>query len=132
MSKFTKMEIPVFLPFGQNTPADMIILVNNSLKKIQVKTTKSIKNGTMQFELCRTNGFTFEKYPYDKNDTDYFFLYCIQNDKSYFISIDEVNNRKSINLRLEDTKSNQKKGIKMAEHYDFDKMFNEYFFQKVA
>ena len=58
----------------------------------------------MEFELCRTNGFTLERYPYTKDDTDYFFLYCIENNKSYLISIEDVGKIKTLTLRIENLK----------------------------
>lgn len=114
----------MFIPFGQNTPVDLLILINNCFYKVQVKTTKKIKNGCMEFELCRTNGFTLKKYPYTREDTDYFFLYCMENNQSYLISIDDVNDIKTLNLRLDKPKNNQIKGIKFASQYELHKQIN--------
>ena len=124
LCEFTKRRIPVFIPFGQNTPVDLLIYVNDKFLKIQVKTTQKIQDGHMQFELCRTNGFTFEKYPYTDKDTDYFFLYCIENDSSYLIDIDEVKNIQTVTLRLNKPKNNQTKGIRLAENYILHKQLD--------
>lgn len=114
----------VFIPFGQNTPVDLLVFINNNFYKIQVKTTQKIRNGCMEFELCRTNGFTLEKYPYTKEDTDYFFLYCIENGESYLISINDVNNIKTLTLRLDKPKNNQTRRIKFASEYELHKQIN--------
>ena len=124
------MNLPIFIPFGQNTPVDMVVYINKSYIKVQVKTTQKIQNGKMEFELCRTNGFTLEKYPYTKNDTDYFFLYCIENNTSYLISIEDVGNIKTLTLRLDKPKNNQNKGVRFAKDYDLHKQLNSIF--KVA
>lgn len=78
----------------------------------------------MEFELCRTNGFTLERYPYTKEDTDYFFLYCIENSQSYLINIDDVDNIRTLTLRLDKPKNNQIKGIKFANEYELHKQIN--------
>lgn len=103
-----------------------MIFVKNNFYKIQVKTTQKIRNGCIEFELCRTNGFTLERYPYTKDDTDYFFLYCIENNTSYLISIDDVGDVKSLSLRLNKPKNNQIKGIKFASQYELHKQINKF------
>lgn len=115
--EFTKYGIPVFFPFGQNTPIDLIILINHEFKKVQVKTTEKIIDGKIEFELCRTNGFTFKKTPYSKDDTDYFFLHCLENNSSYIIPFEEVSEIKNVTLRVDKPKNNQSKGIRYAKDY---------------
>lgn len=121
LAEMTKRNIPVFTPFGQNTPVDLVIFIKGKFLKIQVKTTQKIKNGRMVFEISRTNGFTLERKPYSKEDTDYFFLYCIENENAYLVGIDEVLGQGMIVLRIESPKNNQMKGIKMAENYTWEK-----------
>ena len=59
VAEFSKKRIPVYIPFGQNTACDMMVIINNKIIRIQCKTTEKIKeNGTMQFDIARTNGFT--------------------------------------------------------------------------
>lgn len=125
IAEFTKKNIPVFLPFGQNTPVDLLIFINDQFKKIQVKTTKSIKNGTMEFEMCRTNGFTLKKTPYTSKDTDYFYLYCIENKESYLISQNEIGEIRTVTIRIDKPKNNQKKGVRYSSDYNFEKQINE-------
>ena len=112
------------MPFGQNTPVDILVYINNSFLKIQVKTTQKIHNGTMEFELCRTNGFTLERRPYTKDDTDYFFLYCIENNKSYLISVEDVGKIRTLTLRIDKPHNNQIKGIRFAKDYELHKQLD--------
>lgn len=52
ISKFVELGIPVYLPFGDNERADMIINVDNKLLKIQVKTSNTCDNdGIILFRI---------------------------------------------------------------------------------
>ena len=107
LAKLVEMGIPVYQQFGDNEPADYIILVNNKPIKIQVKTSTSFKNGKIQFELCsstmhRKNGvrhiytidevYAFLCYDFvNKN------IFLIRNDGSFY----------NINIRYDQPKNNQ-------------------------
>lgn len=120
LTEFVKKGISVFIPFGQNTPMDLISFVNGEFFKIQVKTTQKVKNGTMVFEMCRTNGFTLERTPYTADDTDFFFLYCIENNYMGLVNFNEVQGLGTLTLRVDKPKNNQIKGIRFADTYNFD------------
>lgn len=126
MSEFVKRGIDVFIPFGQNTPVDMMVIVNDKILKIQVKTTSKIKHGRMEFDLCRTNGFTGKATPYTKEEVDYIFLYCIENEYKGIISFEKVDGKKELSLRVERPKNNQVAGINNACDYDFEKWISSY------
>lgn len=120
ISEFVKRGIPVFTPFGQNSPVDMLVYINKKFIKIQVKTTEEIKRGKMIFDICRTNGFTGENKKYTEDEVDYFFLYCVENDFKGLISFEELNPRYTLCIRCDKTKNGQVKGINNAENYQFD------------
>lgn len=125
LSEFVKHDIPTFMPFGQNTPVDLIVYINNKFHKIQVKTSKKIVNGKISFDVCRTNGFTLERIPYKEDEVDYFFLYCIENNESYLIDYKQVNTKTEFTLRVEKTKNNQVKNINMAKDFIFEEKIKE-------
>lgn len=120
ISEFTKRKIPVLIPFGQNTPYDLVIQYKNRFYKVQCKTTeKVLGNSTMRFHTCRTNGFTGQRHKYCENEIDLFFLYCIENGYIGLLKIDDTTGDEFA-IRLAATKNNQTKGIHMATDYDLD------------
>ena len=121
ISEFVKMGVDVFIPFGQNTPVDILVLIDDEILKIQVKTTQKVKNGKMSFDLCRTNGFTGKSIPYSKNEVDYIFLYCIENDYKGIVPFSEVDGKVEFTVRVEKTKNNQVCGINYDHEYEFAK-----------
>ena len=120
MAEFVKRGIPVFTPFGQNSPVDMLVYINEKFVKIQVKTTEEIKKGKMIFDICRTNGFTGENKKYTKDEVDYFFLYCVENDFKGLISFEELSPRYTLCIRCDKAKNGQTKGINDIDTYQFD------------
>ena len=45
LSELIKLQISVYLPFGENSPCDLIADFNGKLNRIQVKTSKEVKDG---------------------------------------------------------------------------------------
>lgn len=45
------MQIPVYIPFGDNERADLIAEFNGKLQKIQVKTSEKCEDGKVTFSL---------------------------------------------------------------------------------
>ena len=121
IAEFVKRGIPIFTPFGQNSPVDLVAYINNHFIKIQVKTTENATNGVMKFNIDRTNGFTKKHIPYSKKEVDYFFLYCIENDYKGLISYEDLKSGTQFRLRYSKTKINQIKGVNFADEYRFDK-----------
>ncbi len=74
----------------------------------------------MEFDISRTNGFTGRRKTYEKNEVDYFFLYCVENDFRGLISYEDLNSRYSLRIRCEKTKNRQAKKINNIENYRFE------------
>ena len=70
----TANNITVLEPKGDNKPYDFVIELDGKFKKIQVKTSRAIKNGAPIFHIGKTTGYKKE-IPYTKEDVDYFFFY---------------------------------------------------------
>lgn len=128
---FTKRNIPILKPFSDNSRYDFVIDIFGKLLKIQCKTTMYLRNDNsyMKFQLCSTNGFTFERYKYTEEDIDFYFLYCIENDYCGLVPISESIGLTSITLRLSIAINNQINKVRFAKDYEFDLMINRLFLQ---
>lgn len=128
---FTKRNIPILKPFSDNSRYDFVIDIFGKLLKIQCKTTMHLRNDNsyMKFQLCSTNGFTFERYKYTEEDIDFYFLYCIENDYCGLVPISESIGLTSITLRLSIAINNQTNKVRFAKDYEFDLMINRLFLQ---
>lgn len=109
--KFTELGIPVYLPFGENERADMIIDLNGELLKIQVKTSTVYKDGGTKFTLCCSRGHKeIYKTIYTEDDIDYFVLYSIPTDEMYMIHVNDTPNTsifiRNINTNIKCTNIN--------------------------
>ena len=125
--EFLKNDIPVLQPIGDNLPYDFVVEINNHFYKIQAKATEKIKeDGVMEFHTNITNPYTHECKRYTSNDIDYFGLYCKENNFLGLIHVDELTG-KTLKIRIDPPKNNQKIGIKMIEDFTFSKKFNDYF-----
>lgn len=128
---FTRRNIPILKPFSDNSRYDFVVDIFGKLLKIQCKTITYLRNDNscMKFQLCSTNGFTFERYKYTEDDIDFYFLYCIENMYCGLISISEAIGLTSITLRLSSAKNNQSSKVRFAKDYNFDLMVNRLFLQ---
>ena len=77
LAKLVELQIPVYIQFGDNEPADYLILVNNRPYKVQVKTSRTFDGEITGFELTsstahRKKGY---KHKYSKEEVDLFMCY---------------------------------------------------------
>lgn len=113
LAKLVEMGIPVYQQFGDNEPADYIILVNNKPIKIQVKTSNSYDSDKVSFCLCsstihRKNG---KKHKYTTEEVDAFMCYDTINKNIFLVPNTDLY---QIVIRYNEPKSNQKLNI---NHY---------------
>lgn len=123
IAEFSKLNIPVLLPFGDNLPYDMVIELNGVFKRIQVKTTELIKDDKMIFRTNVTDPFNLTNRKYSNTEVDYFFLYCIENGYVGLLPYSEYTGRDT-HIRLTVPKNNQTKGIKMYYDYTLEKVLH--------
>jgi hypothetical protein len=79
--KFVELGIPVYIPFGDNEPADLIAEFNGKLNRIQVKTSQAkMDNGTVVFRIAKTGKKGDSNYTreYKSNEVDYFACYNLE------------------------------------------------------
>ena len=118
LSKFVELNIPVFLPFGDNEKYDLVAEFNGKLNKIQIKTCKKAEQGRMMFDLVsstthRKNGV---QYIYTKSDIDYFALYNLERDVVMLVKVEDAPKR-VITIRYKKTLNGQSKGLRWEENY---------------
>lgn len=124
VAEFLKNNINVLLPIGDNLPYDMLIEINGSFKKIQVKTTEHIKDGKMKFSTNKSNPYTKINKKYTVAEIDLFAFYCIENGYLGIMPVTDCTANDTI-LRINIPSNNQHTKVKMAENYEFNKMIKE-------
>ena len=116
-----KLGYNISIPYGDNCRYDLIVDINNVLLRIQVKFSSQINNESLFFTLKSSSNHTTNKhYSVYNGQIDGFLLYHSLTDKVYVVSIEEVDKQKSLTLRIQPTKNNQTKGIKIAKDYELN------------
>lgn len=85
LAKLVELQIPVYVQFGDNEPADYLILVEDKPYKVQVKTSTTFNGEITKFELTsstahRKKGY---KHKYSKDEVDLFMCYDYCTDKIF-------------------------------------------------
>lgn len=128
LSKFVEMQIPVYIPFGDNEKADLIADFNGKLQRIQVKTCEKAEDGKMIFSLVSSTEHRKQgtKHCYTSEEIDYFALYNIERDKLFLISITEENlPTTAVTIRYIKPKNNNQYKIFMENDYLFEKQITQ-------
>lgn len=119
--KFIELGIPVYMPFGDHSPVDMVVDIGNKLYKVQVKTTSVSRNGKTKFYLT-TNTYTKDKnkigkkvYKYTKEEIDFFVLCSIDRKKIYMVRVEKP--LTGISIRHEESISGQVVGVNYEKDY---------------
>lgn len=124
LAEFTKRNIQVSIPFGDNARYDLIAEFNGKLNKIQVKYTSQISenNSIVCHISSSTNHTTNKHYTVYANDVDYIAIYIEPWNESILIPISDCGKQKTFIIRKELGKNNQSKGIHLLSDYTFDKI----------
>lgn len=123
IAKFVEHGFPVYIPFGDNEKADIVVDINGKLCRIQVKTAVGCENGRIEFDLTSTtlrNKNTVRR-KYSVHEVDYFALYSMVRDEVYLLKVEE-NVKSSICIRFEEAGNKQKTGVKYECDYMFEKV----------
>lgn len=117
LAKLVEMEIPVYIQFGDNEPADYIIIVDGVPLKVQVKSSTRYDGEKTIFDLVsstvhRTNG---EKHKYSTQEVDIFMCYDI-NTKEIFL-VKNTGDMSGITIRYSLPKNGQKKGVNLSSDF---------------
>ena len=126
LAEFTKRQIQVAIPFGDNARYDLIAEFNGKLNKIQVKYCGQItENNSFLCPCASSTNHTTNKHlsTYD-NDVDYMAFYLVAIDKLLLVPIEQLEGKKTITFRLEPPRNGQRIGINLVEDYLLDKIVN--------
>jgi len=105
-----------FLPFTDTTCVDLIVGDDSmNLKRIQVKYRQKSKRGTIDVPL--ENVVNGKKIMIDRSKIDYYIVYCPDNDKIYYIKLNELPDLKIFCLRLDKSGQNRQ-GIRYAKDFE--------------
>ena len=113
-AEFLRKGFQIFLPYGEDSPIDLLIEKDGNFKRIQIKSTRPIK-GAIHCRIKSSNNWQVKKYT--KKDIDYFGIYDYLNKRGYLIPIEEMEGMTETNIIIEKTKNNQIKGVRFAEKY---------------
>lgn len=126
LAEFTKRNIQVAIPFGDNARYDLIAEFNGKLNKIQIKycnqkitSTNSIccPCASSKNHTTNKNRDTYE------NDVDYFVFYLAEWNKTLIVPIEIIGNKKQITFRQTKPANNQS-NYNLVENYTFEKFFD--------
>jgi len=108
--EFRKRNMPVYIPYGDNNPADMVIEIRDKFYKIQVKTAH--KYGS---------GFRFNSIRFGRDyvgEADFFGVYYPENNRCYLIPIDDTA-IKPFTLSLDPMRKNRNTDLAINYELDF-------------
>ncbi len=108
--------IPVYQQFGDNEPADYIIIVNKKPLKLQVKTSTDGDEEKVSFDLdSKLTSKRSVRHHYTSDEVDYFLCYDLVNDKIFVVK--NNGNIGSIIIRYKTPKNNQSARVNMAKDF---------------
>ena len=113
----------VSLPYGENSRYDMIVDVNGTLVRVQVKTSSLAGEGAINFS-CRSshvNSTGVKNVRYSAQEIDYFATFW--DGQCYLVPVSECSTEKT--LRFVPPKSGQIKGITFASEYTIQKQLQK-------
>lgn len=123
LAEFTKRNIQVAIPFGDNARYDLIAEFGGKLNKIQVKYTSKVSdNGSVICHTSSSTNHTTNKHrDVYTNDVDYIAVYIQSWNESVLIPITECD-QKTFSIRKSVGQNRQEKGIHLLSDYTFDKI----------
>ena len=112
------------LPYGENSRYDMIVDIDGSLIKVQVKTSSWRVEGESIAFSCRSshvNASGVKNIKYTQQEIDYFATFW--DGQCYLIPVSECSTEKT--LRFVPPKNGQSKGITFASEYTLQKQIEK-------
>lgn len=120
--EFTKRNIPISIPFGDNQRYDLVAEFNGRLNKIQVKMCNENHEGGIRcYARSSTNHTTNKRLSDYKGDVDYFVFFNQEYDLIALVPIEVIGDKKVITLRIIPPKSKNQYKSYLFSDYSFDK-----------
>ena len=110
----------LYVPFGENTRADLIIDDGERLQRVQCKTGR-LRKGCVVFKVC--SAYAHHPHPAVpkrdyRGEVDCFAVYCRETGGVYLVPIEDLDIGWAASLRVEAAKNNQRRGIRNAARYE--------------
>jgi hypothetical protein len=110
----------LYVPFGENTRADLVIDDGRQLSRVQCKTGR-LRKGAVRFAMCST----YAHHPNPRairrdyqGEVEYFAVYCPDTRRAYLIPIEHLPLRREGTLRVDAARNGQKRRIRLAADYE--------------
>jgi hypothetical protein len=89
-------------------------------KRVQVKARSIDKNGciSVRFEHSYSDKNGVHTHKVSLDEIDLYCIYCLDNDRCYYLNPKSFKNDTTISLRVKTPKNNQKVNIKLAQDYE--------------
>lgn len=118
-AKFMELGYEVFTEMGDNSDIDLILIKGNELKKVQIKTTATVKNNAMTWEIAKRRlNYSKQRVEFYDDKIDGFGLYCLENNYMGYIDLKDVTGKYSITFRLDKPARVSNEKIKLANVYE--------------
>jgi hypothetical protein len=110
----------LYMPFGENTRADLIVDDGSTLARVQCKTGR-LRDGAVRFATCST--YAHHRSASDArrdylSDVDAFAVYCPETTAVYFVPIDALPVRTRGALRVAPCRNNQRLRVRFAAEFE--------------
>ena len=112
----------IWIPFGENTRADLMIEQDDRFIRVQCKTGR-LRKGCVRFSTCShtyhhpsNQGTRLYQHHY-RGQAELFGVYCPETDSVYLVPVEDVGTSWG-SLRIEPTQNNQSKKIRWASDYE--------------
>jgi hypothetical protein len=119
LAAFTELGYIISIPYGDCARYDFIVDINNTLYKVQCKTSSKREEGVFEF-ACRSTAANCSRAAtrsYTKDEIDFFAT--IIEGECYLVPISETGGRKKT-IRFGSTKNNKKAGVSFAKDYKIE------------
>jgi len=124
MAVFYELGYDLYLPFGENTRADLIVDRRGDLLRVQIKSGR-LRSGVVEFACCSTYGHHASPALVRRSyhgEVDAFAVYCRETHGVYLLPIGEVKNTSKCWLRVEPPRNNQSMKIRWAADYEIGRV----------
>jgi hypothetical protein len=117
LKAFTSVGIGVFIPFGDGLPFDLVAApADGRVIRVQVKSGR-LRGGCVEFNSSSTDHGRGRQHYLGR--ADLFAVHVAVIDRVFIIAVDECPRIRGY-LRLEPTRNNQKRRVRLAEDYTFE------------
>lgn len=127
LAELIKRGICVYLPFSENSSADLIADFNGKLNKIQIKTSEKLKDGRIKWKLCSNTTVKGKstRHTYTEDEIDYYCLYNIDTQLCLLVPISSITCKTEITFTYPFVFCKTSSANHNWEDYTFDKMLGK-------